>query len=340
MMTGARRQLLASLLLALLPATTPGTIAGCLHGVKGCKCEWALDDTDKSTLAGLSHPPSYSAAEIAATGLPEAVVKGADASPDACERVCCESLVITDAPAAAQAPAQTGPCGVWQHGGGTGAEGCWIGLDNAKRQPPLPEVFRGGFWVGGARRLCRISRSSSAAVGDGAVSPGGGGAPVCSSKWGWTFVVVAVGAGFLYLFAGVALGFRRGNGMRAQAHPHYAQWLQLHGLVLDGVSRVRGVGSRGRAAGRSGARANAGGLPVAADDSSRPMHKSSKASKEKRMDADRRKRGGKRKAKHVGGDSLGEPLGSADATAAAQDAPTTASTTAAGGGGRWVHVTS
>eukprot|EP01045_Picozoa_sp_COSAG04_P029687 COSAG04_NODE_4942_length_1813_cov_3.041318_1_plen_417_part_00 len=157
------RPLLA--VLALLPAAR-APITGCLNGVEACSCEWAADNTDSTTLAGLSHPGDYSAAQIAATGLQEAVIKGADANPQACERVCCEALLITDAPAAAQAPAQTGPCGVWQHGGGTGASGCWLGLDNTKRKPPLPEVPErsGSIWTGGARKLCRVRRIVDAAA--------------------------------------------------------------------------------------------------------------------------------------------------------------------------------
>ena len=159
-----RTALLLAVVLLLPSVLAP--ITGCLNGVEACSCEWAADNTDSTTLAGLSHPGDYSAAQIAATGLQEAVIKGADANPQACERVCCEALLITDAPAAAQAPAQTGPCGVWQHGGGTGASGCWLGLDNTKRKPPLPEVPErsGNVWTGGARKLCRVRRIVDAAA--------------------------------------------------------------------------------------------------------------------------------------------------------------------------------
>ncbi len=113
----SRHALLMVLRLYAASSAVRAPITGCLNGVDACRCEWVADDTDATTLAGLSHPGDYSAEAIDATGLPEAVVKAADTSPQACERVCCEAVVITDAPAAAQGAPQTGPCGVWHRGG-------------------------------------------------------------------------------------------------------------------------------------------------------------------------------------------------------------------------------
>jgi hypothetical protein len=84
------------------------------------------------------------------------VTKAADESPGDCERVCCQTLLITDAPTAAQTLAQTDPCDIWQHGGGKGASGSWLGVDNTKCHPPLPIVpdapMTGTTWVGGTSR--------------------------------------------------------------------------------------------------------------------------------------------------------------------------------------------
>lgn len=227
--------MLLELYATFVPVRAP--ITGCLSGLVSCSCEWVADDTDQTTLAGLSHPGSYSAAAIAATGLPETVIKAADTSPQACERVCCEALVITDAPAAPQAPAQTGPCDVWQHGGGTGAAGCWLGLDNKLRKPPLPEVpDKSTTWTGGAGKRCRLG--TTAGSGQAAPAPG---AHLCSSNWGIHVLVLATLAGAVYLGTGVALGYQQGRGLRTTAHPHFALWQQLHGLVLDGVEYVRRV---------------------------------------------------------------------------------------------------
>ena len=361
------RRLATVLLYAAGPSLAGAPITGCLNGVEACSCEWAADDTDKTTFGGLSHPGDFSAAEIAATGLPEAIIKSADASPQACERVCCEALLITDAPAAAQAPAQTGPCATWQHGGGTGAAGCWLGLDNTKRKPPLPVVpeASGGVWTGGVGKLCLIGSTTDAvascppkfpyfstkvrvcyatsvdaaagiglcgswcthdlSVGTGcgdnhahmcAPSPPGPptGVSFCSSNWGYYVLAIFVVGGGLYLGGGIAMGFQKnGRVMRVAAHPHYALWLQLYGLVWDGLqfSRRRGGGGRSTKYGGGGSPhagfvqessvADSGGP---SSKSSSPKSKDRKAKKEKQKGASSGKKG-KRKAETAG---LGESL--------------------------------
>eukprot|EP01050_Picozoa_sp_SAG11_P028509 SAG11_NODE_7645_length_1116_cov_1.149459_1_plen_233_part_10 len=170
--------------------TAHAPITGCLppDNARGCSCDWAEDATNSATFQGLSHPGDWTPAEIAASGLPEQVVKGADASPQACELVCCQALLITDAPAAAYAPAQTAPCGIWQHGGGTGAAGCWLGVDNTKRRPPLPLVDRTpgkGLWVGGTGRRAK------------------------SARWGWPFLALTLLGATVYVGGGVAARLRQ-----------------------------------------------------------------------------------------------------------------------------------
>ena len=335
--------MLAGMLFRLsMCATLAGApITGCLNGVEACMCEWSADDTDSTTLAGLSHPGDYSAAQIAATGLSEAVIKSADASPQACERVCCGALLITDAPAAAQAPAQTGGCEVWQHGGGTGAAGCWLGLDNTKRKPPLPEVPErsGGVWTGGTGKRCFRSITDPADPAPTS-SPADVQLQLCSSSWGLHVLAMAAVVGGLYLGVGVTIGFRRGGGMRATAHPHFMRWQQLYGLVLDGVGFAR------RRAG-DGDRAH-----MQPDDEGGPGWRDKNKQKAKQGHrSSGEKKGKKERGKNAGREEE-EPLLAA-APAAAAPSPTTTSATASGdgdggtggakattsgSGGRWIHV--
>jgi hypothetical protein len=76
---------------------------------------------------------------------------------------------------------------------------------------------------------------------------------------GWESVYVLVLLGLAYFVGGSALGARRkGQPLKKgpemlQAHPHYGNWMQLHGLVQDGVSfsraRVNAKLGKKRAAG-------------------------------------------------------------------------------------------
>ena len=305
------------LVMKLYAASTPvrAPITGCLSGVDACSCEWIADDTDATTLSGLSHPGDYSAAAIAATGLPEAVVKAADTSPQACELVCCEALVITDAPAAAQAPPQTGPCGVWQHGGGTGASGCWLGLDNTQRKPPLPEVPEksGHVWAGGAGKRCRIA---SAANAEQVPSQLPADTQLCSANWGIYVLVLAAVAGTLYLGGGVAAGSRQGRGTGMTAHPHFKLWQELYGLALDGVEFARHARDGGSAkymqANAATATAHSGGI------SGSGREKERNAAKERSKNSASSKRRSDKADKKAGSSGLGESLGSG-ATASTED---------------------
>lgn len=299
--------------------TAHAPITGCVppDNERGCACDWDKDATNSATFAGLSHPGAWTPAEIAASGLPEPVIKAADSDPKACELVCCQALLITDAPAAAQAPAQTAPCDIWQHGGGTGAGGCWLGIDNTKRQPPLPIVTRGsGHWTGGTGRLAK------------------------SSNWGWSFLaIVFLGAG-VYVGGGVAVGVRpaAGRARTLPAHPHYSGWLQIYGMAIDGVRLTRSVvGGGGAAKTASGGTARQANGNVT----------SSPRSPEKK-----RKEGGKSKGKHKANKSTASgkttegkhvdipPQSNLDESLVASPTATSQSQTSstAGGGGRWVHV--
>ena len=159
------------------------------------------------TFRGLSHPPDYSPAEIQATGLPEALLKAADSSASACEAVCCGAKAITDAPAAEQAPAQTGPCGTWQFLAPPTGTGCWLGLDPVKR--PLPSVASTGqVWIGGS----------------GNEGP--------ASDWGWGLITTLLVCGVVYAAGGVTYSVKaKGMAPGLGALPHREQWQALAGLV-------------------------------------------------------------------------------------------------------------
>jgi hypothetical protein len=71
---------------------------------------------------------------------------------------------------------------------------------------------------------------------------------------GLLFSAVVLGSAVLYLAVGIALRHRRTGAKGLQALPHREQWLQLHGLVMDGVQFTRAT-----AAGRSGRGGGGGG---------------------------------------------------------------------------------
>jgi hypothetical protein len=150
------------------------------------------------------------------------------------------------------------------------------------------------------------------------------------SAWGWAFLIVAIGGAALYVGIGVARASRaQGGNARLRLHPHYARWVEVRGLALDGMrfsqQRVRGgriSQPRQAARGQPDQTKLIGSDSDAGSGESRPSKSSSK----------------KKSAKHKGR-SDGTHVAKAAATAAASS--TAAATTlgsASGGGGRWVHV--
>jgi len=314
--------LLAGLCVAS-PRPSCAKIGGCnsanpLGGAAGCYCAWAKDQTDHSTFAGLCKPSRFGAAEIAATGLPAAVVKGANDSPQACERVCCQARLITDAPAAAQAPAQSGPCGMWQwtEGSGTG-DGCWLGLDNTKRTPPLPQVGTGSeTWVGGSGNLGKST-----------------------TNWGWTLILLLGAAAGCYVGGGVQLGRRGGSMGGIAAHPHYRRWLELSGMAVDGIRYSTGGALLPPGGGtRGGSGSGAGSAAASAGKSQQQQQHGSGSPK-----GDSRSKGTKEKKKGKRRDKASSSSGGKASSSGSTDEPLLAEvaakkTAAAGDGGRWVHV--
>jgi hypothetical protein len=205
----------AALLLAWAAASagTPaalGSTSGCdaPANAAGCACGWGRDETGPDTFRGLAHPPDFTPAEVLATGLPAAVLKAADQSASACELVCCQAKLITDAPAAEQAPPQTGPCGTWQFLAPPAGTGCWVGLDPIKR--PLPKAPTAGeVWVGGA------------------INQGAG------SDWGLAVIITLLVSAVLYLGGGLAFNVKsKGMAPGLGALPHRERWTELGGLVI------------------------------------------------------------------------------------------------------------
>lgn len=210
---------LLALLAVLHAAPATSAVDGCdaPHNPAGCDCSWGRDETGPSTFRGLSHPPEYTPAQIVATGLEPAVLKAADSSAAACELVCCSAKAITDAPAAEQAPAQTGPCGTWQFLAPPAGTGCWLGLDPIKR--PLPKTPTAGeVWVGGA-----INQGPE-------------------SNWGLAFIIALLVGSALYVGGGLVYNIKtQGMSPGPQAMPHRERWVELGGLVVDGALFVRAV---------------------------------------------------------------------------------------------------
>eukprot|EP01046_Picozoa_sp_COSAG06_P025192 COSAG06_NODE_2102_length_7592_cov_14.509676_8_plen_427_part_00 len=67
----------------------------------------------------------------------------------------------------------------------------------------------------------------------------------CASPadWGMEFLLLAAVLGAAYVGGGIVLGSKQGaGGAGAKAHPHYSRWVEVHGLVQDGVAFVRGGG--------------------------------------------------------------------------------------------------
>lgn len=173
-----------------------------------------------------------------------------------------------------------------------------------------------------------------------------------AAGWGGDVVVsLLLGVG-LYVGVGVGLGSRRRGqqGLGLASHPHHRAWLEVRGLVSDGVrlAGARMTGQRLQPA-RSG---GAGGLerPLVTDrqhvgNAGRQQEKRSSKQESGKDQRSRQKKtwdGGARDSDD--GRSVGQPVaeagggrGSAAAASAAGSKPKVTQTASAGGG-KWVHV--
>ena len=139
----------------------------------------------------------------------------------------------------------------------------------------------------------------------------------------WRWVLLLVGGGAAHVGIGVGLGSRTtGSGRGLQAHAHYARWLELRGLVFDGVRMTR----RRVSGGRSG-RLNeplAGSPPTTGKSPGK-----GKSAKRHDSDGDSGKAKKAKESRGGGGNGGGFVPEEGEGGGAA---------TATGGGGRWVHV--
>lgn len=165
-------------------------------------------------------------------------------------------------------------------------------------------------------------------------------ASVCTTGHaaGWLFSAAVVSAAVVYLAIGTALRHRRTGARGFQALPHREQWLQVYGLVMDGVQFTRSVPSGRRTSGGKNGYTPVGkerGVASCDDDrggaKGRPPRDQTHKGKSKRSTAP--KVDGNNDSKDG---SLPSP--SATARTATSGAPAALTNTAAGGGGRWVHV--
>jgi hypothetical protein len=184
---------------------------------------------------------------------------------------------------------------------------------------------------------------------------------------GLLFSTVVLGSAVLYLAVGIALRHRRTGAKGLQALPHREQWLQLHGLVMDGVqfTRATAAGRSGRGGGGGGyakvgeAARGGGGAGVSSSSSSSPprrVERTKKGKRSKEKTSKTKSKGGttidssSRSSDRAPADAAPAAGGSSSAAAAAGGAgaggdggggggeAAAVGSTAAGSGGRWVHV--
>ena len=206
---------------------------------------------------------------------PWGAIKMAD-DPDACAQICCEYkegtvegdgpcvgflwILPADAPfCSSQAPVNCGPAG--------GPCPAWKGGCCFLKKPPLPPE----------------TPHSAPSITCGSVKHQN------TLMLGWVFISLLLVIGGGYVVGGVVLSSRAGTGkLVLQSHPHYGTWVQLRGLVEDGIAytRTRGGGG-GRGVGSEVALLRASGsvAPPAgrgsSSDNGKAKRGSSKKSKEK-----------------------------------------------------------
>ena len=164
---------------------------------------------------------------------------------------------------------------------------------------------------------------------------------------GWSLVATLLATVAVYLVAGLIYGSRAGNSESGlAAHPHYAKFISLHGLVLDGVAYVRGRrGTTGatRYSPLTSSGSNGKKSSLAEDDDVAPRpHKDSVKAKTSKRSKSSKRHSEQRKDSHRGpspssasdrAEQVAPALGNPSAPAGSK-----AAGTASAGGGRWVHV--
>ena len=161
----------------------------------------------------------------------------------------------------------------------------------------------------------------------------------CSAHWGLSFLVWTGMCSALYVGGGSVFGARAlGRAPDLRAHPHHALWVDVAGLVSDGVAFARAA-AHGRPARETGRKQAVGGSyrPVpdhSRDDGAGGGRKQREAEKSKSKHGHKK---GSRKEPSVKSDATSTASGSPSVvdSEAAQSAVRAVAGTAAGDGGRW-----
>ena len=163
----------------------------------------------------------------------------------------------------------------------------------------------------------------------------------CScSAWGGTFLAVAFCLAGVYLIAGAALNRRATNATGLALLLHRDRWIDLHGLVTDGIAFARGGGRRGSVVYRSVPDARAAPEGGGRDDDRRRKDSRAKDVGKEREAKGKNKSKGRQSGRELEragrSEGVGAAAGSAAVGAAAPEE--TGKSSASGSGGRWVHV--
>ena len=161
----------------------------------------------------------------------------------------------------------------------------------------------------------------------------------CGSAWGFSFLNIFGVFSLLYVAAGVGFAAKtQGKSLALVSHPHYVQWQEVRGLVMDGIEYAR----VGRASG--GSRASSRQVPVSSrygavdkqEETRETRKKQGKSSSDRPTEGQSDSKSKERRHKAA---KPGKQIDAGVETNLAPD-PTAAQRqqTAAGGGGRWVHV--
>ena len=164
----------------------------------------------------------------------------------------------------------------------------------------------------------------------------------CGSAWGFSFVNIFGALSLLYVAAGVGFAAKtQGKSVALVSHPHYTQWQEVRGLVMDGIEYAK----VGRAAGgsRGGARqVHASSRYGAVDQTeetreTRKQHGKSSSARTKEDHSDKKSK----ERRHKGakpGKQTDAGAGGVETNLALDPTAAQHQQTSAGDGGRWVHV--
>jgi hypothetical protein len=154
------------------------------------------------------------------------------------------------------------------------------------------------------------------------------------NNWGATFLLLVAGLSCTYFGGGYVHNSRTRGATGMHALPHARHWVELHGLVSDGVAFAK-----------HGGRARPGGYyrPVERVATSKPgrekeTSRAGGGSPAKAGKASQKKEKKAKKSTAADSGSAPTPPAAAAQPVTSAPAPAPAVGTASGGGGRWVHV--